>query len=85
MSQQKLFELVRDAGLPVSWWRKTFEAGEHREWRELQQFVKLIVRECISLIETSKKCDPYTGDEYDCHHNDILNDQIAELKYNFKL
>ena len=41
--------MAHDAGLPVTWWSKAFESGEHREWRELQQFAEFIVQECMSI------------------------------------
>jgi hypothetical protein len=48
-----------------------------------QKFAELIVRECIAELETSKRCDPYTGDLFTCEYNDCLDDQIAMLKEEF--
>jgi hypothetical protein len=48
-----------------------------------EKFAELIVRECIAELETSKRCDPYTGDLFTCEYNDCLDDQIAMLKEEF--
>ena len=51
MNQDFLFEVARDAGLPISWWEKAKQEGETREWRELQLFAELIVRECVDILD----------------------------------
>lgn len=46
MNQDRLFELARDAGLPVTWWAKARETGEEvPEWRELKTFANLVIVE----------------------------------------
>ena len=48
-----------------------------------QKFAELIVRECIRELEISRKCDPYTGDLFDCEYNICLNEQTIMLKEHF--
>jgi hypothetical protein len=42
-------------------------------------FAQLIIKECMKELEASKRCDPYTGDLFDCEYNTCLNDQIKVL------
>lgn len=53
ISNDRLMELARDAGLPISWWERAKAEGEHREWRELKLFAKLVAEECASMVEES--------------------------------
>lgn len=50
ISNDRLIELARDAGLPISWWERAKAEGEHREWRELKLFAKLVAEECASMV-----------------------------------
>ena len=45
-----------------------------------EKFAELIVRECISEMQSSQRGDPYTGDLYDCEYNTCINEQITMLK-----
>lgn len=55
MNEQRLMEMARDAGLPVTWWQKAIDAGEQPpEWRELKRFAQLAALECIEHIETHR-------------------------------
>ena len=46
ISEDRLMELARDAGLPVSWWDKAKSEGKDPPcWRELQLFADMILRE----------------------------------------
>ena len=55
MNQDRLFEMARDAGMPVTWWAKARETGEDvPEWRELKRFAQLAALECIEHIETHR-------------------------------
>jgi hypothetical protein len=49
----------------------------------IEKFAELIVRECIKELETSRKCDPYTGNLFDCEYNICLNEQTIMLKEHF--
>lgn len=52
MNQNRLFEMARDAGLPVTWWAKARETGEEvPEWRELKKFAELVVLECERIAK----------------------------------
>jgi hypothetical protein len=48
-----------------------------------QRFAELIVRECIRELEISRKCDPYTGDLFNCEYNTCINEQTIVLKEHF--
>jgi hypothetical protein len=50
---------------------------------ELNKFALLIVRECVQELETSRKCDPYNGDLFDCEYNTCINEQTTMLKEHF--
>jgi hypothetical protein len=47
--------------------------------RLMEKFAELIVKECMKELEASKRCDPYTGDLFDCEYNTCLNNQIKVL------
>lgn len=53
--------------------------------KTLEKFAKLIVRECIQELETSKKGDIYTGELFNCEWNDCITRQIEMLKEHFGL
>ena len=59
-----------------------YEADRQRERRD-QVFAELIVRECIRELEISRKCDPYTGDLFDCEYNTCIKEQSIMLKEHF--
>jgi len=46
-------------------------------------FAELIVRECVRELEVSRKCDPYTGDLFDCEYNTCIKEQSIMLKEHF--
>ena len=48
-----------------------------------QKFAELIVQECIRELEISRKCDPYTGDLFDCEYNTCIKEQSIMLKEHF--
>jgi len=47
------------------------------------RFAELIVKECIRELEISRKCDPYTGDLFDCEYNTCIKEQSIMLKEHF--
>ena len=49
----------------------------------LEKFSNLLIWECISELEKSKRCDPYTGELFNCEHNDVIDCQIEILKEHF--
>jgi hypothetical protein len=49
----------------------------------LEKFAELIVQECISELEISKKVDPYTGVLFDCEYNKCIDEQSTMLKEHF--
>lgn len=57
--------------------------GSFPQYFSATKFAELIVQACIEELETSKRCDPYTGELFTCEYNDCLNDQIAMLKEEF--
>ena len=65
------------------------QAGYSKEFlaiglpNNMEKFAELIVRECIKELETSRKCDPYTGNLFDCEYNICLNEQTIMLKEHF--
>ena len=52
---------------------------------ELEKFAKLIVKECINELETSKEADRYTGELFVSEKNTILDEQITWLKEHFDI
>jgi hypothetical protein len=48
-----------------------------------QKFAELIVRECIRELEISRKCDPYTGNLFDCEYNTCIKEQSIMLTEHF--
>ena len=65
------------------------QAGYSKDYLEIglpsnmEKFAELIVRECILELEISRKCDPYTGDLFDCEYNTCINEQTIMLKEHF--
>jgi hypothetical protein len=49
----------------------------------IMEFAELIVRECIQEMETSKRCDPYTGELFVSEYNRTIDEQISVLKEHF--
>ena len=73
---QKLAEQAKNSvptGLDVDKWIEFYN----------QKFAELIVRECVQELETSRKCDPYNGDLFDCEYNTCINEQTTMLKEHF--
>jgi hypothetical protein len=50
---------------------------------KVEKFAELIVEECIRELEISRKCDPYTGDLFNCEYNTCINEQTIVLKEHF--
>ena len=50
---------------------------------DYEKFAELIVRECIREFEISRKCDPYTGELFDCEYNTCIKEQSVMLKEHF--
>jgi hypothetical protein len=50
---------------------------------DYEKFAELIVRECIRELEISRKCDPYTGELFDCEYNTCIKEQSVMLKEHF--
>lgn len=48
------------------------------------EVVRQTLREVIDELETSKKCDPYTGELFDCECNNAIEAQIQMLIDHFK-
>jgi len=65
---------MRDGNPPTVYWQ-----GE----KSAEKFAELIVRECIQELEISRKCDPYTGDLFDCEYNTCIKEQSIMLKEHF--
>ena len=49
----------------------------------IKKFAELIVNDCIKELEISRRCDPYTGNLYDCEYNKCIDEQINVLKGRF--
>ena len=49
----------------------------------IEKFAGLIVQECIWQLECAKQGDSFTGETYDNEVNDVLTDQIDNLKEHF--
>ena len=49
----------------------------------VEKYTQSIVNDCIQELKISRKCDPYTGDLYDCEYNKCIDEQINVLKDRF--
>ena len=49
----------------------------------IREYTKKIVNECIKELEISRRCDPYTGNLYECEYNTCIDEQIQVLKARF--
>ena len=49
----------------------------------IREYTKKIVKECIKELEISRRCDPYTGNLYNCEYNTCIDEQIQVLKARF--
>ena len=67
-----LFELARVSGLPISWWQRAREAGERREWRELDKFASLIIMDVLDVVEGYKTTNPEIQQVLETLHESIL-------------
>jgi hypothetical protein len=72
---ERIKELAHEAGLPTY--------NPEGIPTKLEKFAELIVRECIRELEISRKCDPYTGDLFDCVYNTCIKEQSIMLKEHF--
>jgi hypothetical protein len=86
MNQDIIFEKAKLAGLPISWWEKAKQEGETKEWRELQKFAELIVRECMEIVNVQRGSLSDDSDDwsdrdfgYDC----ALDDAKDMIKQHF--
>ena len=65
------------------------KAGYSKDYLEIglpsnmEKFAELIVQECVRELEISRKCDPYTGDLFDCEYNTCIKEQSIMLKEHF--
>jgi hypothetical protein len=73
-------EFARQAGFKVNWQHEDVQAIKMAQYKE---FAELIVKECISEMQISKKVDRYTGEVYDNEYNRAIQDQIEWLKEHF--
>ena len=85
---ERIKQLAKEAGyylydLTETHECKTVETDSTDEWITLEKFAELIVNDCIQELKISRKCDPYTGDLYDCEYNKCIVDQINVLKERF--
>ena len=71
----KIKELVNKVGTDIS--------GKWVGIDNMELFAELIVRECIRELEISRKCDPYTGDLFDCEYNTCIKEQSIMLTEHF--
>jgi hypothetical protein len=71
--------LVKESNLDV------YGLGKDREKWEytLSKFAELMINDCIKELEISRRCDPYTGNLYDCEYNTCIDEQIQVLNARF--
>jgi hypothetical protein len=76
---ERIRSIERESGLEI------YGLGLDRaKWEAaMTKFAELIVRECIRELEISRKCDPYTGDLFDCEYNTCIKEQSIMLKEHF--
>ena len=49
----------------------------------IRGYTNKIVNDCIKELEISRRCDPYTGNLYECEYNTCIDEQIQVLKARF--
>ena len=76
----RIFELAEQAQKVI--WSADGNVTELTDL-DIEKFAELIVRECIGEMETSKRCDPYTGDLFVNEYNRTIDEQISMLKEHF--
>lgn len=52
---------------------------------DMEKFAELIIKQCIQELAASGRCDPYTGDLFDCEYNKCLSTQITMLSEVFEI
>ena len=72
---ERIKQLAHEAGLPTY--------NPEGIPTKLEKFAELIVRECMRELEISRKCDPYTGEMFNCEYNTCINEQTTVLKEHF--
>ena len=77
---ERIFELAEQAQKVI--WSADGNVTELTDL-DIEKFAELIVRECIGEMETSKRCDPYTGDLFVNEYNRTIDEQISMLKEHF--
>lgn len=73
-------QITKESGLDV------YGLGHDRiKWQKrVTRFTNLIVQECITSLETAKKCDIFTGKLDDCQYNDDIDKHILDLQQLFE-
>jgi hypothetical protein len=81
----RIKQLAQQAGMYVDLKGEPWPKWMGAEECELAyaRFAELIVEECIRELEISRKCDPYTGDLFNCEYNTCINEQTIVLKEHF--
>ena len=76
----RIKELMYEAGLTAD---GCWDEMDEYDRKAIEKFGKLIVMDCIKELEISRRCDPYTGNLYDCEYNTCIKEQIEVLKARF--
>ena len=87
---ERIRELAEQAGCKVmddgEWYIPSATGVEKIVYTKgigLEKFAELIVKECVQEMETSKRCDPYTGELFVSEYNRTIDEQISVLKEHF--
>jgi hypothetical protein len=80
MQSSRFDDLMYHAGLTA---QGCWDEMDDYDRKAIEKFAELIVRECIRELETSRKCDPYTGELFDCEYNTCIKEQSIMLKEHF--
>ena len=76
----KMDDLMYQSGLTAD---GCWDEMDSYDKEAIERFGMLIVQDCIKELEISRRCDPYTGNLYDCEYNTCIDDQINVLKERF--
>jgi hypothetical protein len=77
---EQIEKLMYHSGLTAQGCWDEMDDYDHKA---IEKFALLIVRECIQELEISRKCDPYTGELFDCEYNTCIKEQSIMLKEHF--
>lgn len=82
---KQIEKLALEAGFHSDKHGLYWDQDANSEGGDLEKFAELIIKQCIQELTASGRCDPYTGDLFDCEYNKCLSTQITMLSEVFEI